>query len=353
MRRALTALITAVLLLGTRAPAQSPDPLLSLWSGYLEALRVQTGIPGLAAAIVGRNDILWEYGFGRQDVERGIATRPDTPFHVDGLTQMLTASLVLRCTEEGRLSLDDQVGRYVPASPDAAATLRDLLSHATGAPNLTFAFRPERLDPIATAVKRCTNDSFRETLANLLDRLAMVDSVPGPDVIRLAPPDEGIPTAAEVQRYKATLDRLAVGYLVDAQRRTATPTQYTATTLTPASGVVSTVRDLAQFDLALKRGILLRGDTLAAAWQPPMGRDGQPLAHAQGWFVTSHKGERVVWQFGSSDIASSSLFLHVPGRGLTLILLANSSGLAKGFPLATGDLLASPFARLFLGQFVK
>jgi len=39
----------------------------------------------------------------------------------------------------------------------------------------------------------------------------------------------------------------------------------------------------------------------------------------------------------------------VPARGYTLILLANSDGLVKPFPLATGSVTASPFVRLFLG----
>ena len=55
----------------------------------------------------------------------------------------------------------------------------------------------------------------------------------------------------------------------------------------------------------------------------------------------------------SSDSGSSSLWVTVPGRGLTLILLANSSGLARPFNLAAGDLTVSPFARLFLGLFVR
>ena len=43
----------------------------------------------------------------------------------------------------------------------------------------------------------------------------------------------------------------------------------------------------------------------------------------------------------------------VPARGITLVLLANSDGLVKPFALATGDLTASPFGRLFLGLFVR
>jgi len=353
MRRALMA-VTVALSLCVALPSRAEDLLLDRFGDYLESLRAQAGIPGFAVAMVGNNGILWERAFGRQDVDRAIATRTDTPFHGDGLTQMFTASLVLRCVEEGHLSLDDRIGDYKPSSPEPSATLRQLLTHTSGAPdNLVFAYRPDRLDPLKNAIRACTDDSYRETLANrLVAPLIMFDSVPGPDMIRPETLTEGIPDAAAVQRYKGVLDRLAVPYVVDSQRR-ALPSQYAATTITPASGLISTVRDLAKFHLALKAGVLLRPDTLALAWQAPIDRDGRRLPHGLGWFVQSYNGETIVWQFGVTDNGSSSLWVTVPGRGLTLILMANSSGLARPFNLAAGDLTVSPFARLFLGLFVR
>jgi CubicO group peptidase (beta-lactamase class C family) len=119
-------------------------------------------------------------------------------------------------------------------------------------------------------------------VANLLDRLAMRDAVPGPDAIHLAPPAEGIPSPSAVARYTAVLKRLAVPYAVDQQRR-ASPSKYAAVTLTPATGLISTVRDFARFDLALKQDVLLHPETLAVAWRPPSSRSGRPLPHGVGW----------------------------------------------------------------------
>jgi CubicO group peptidase (beta-lactamase class C family) len=188
-------------------------------------------------------------------------------------------------------------------------------------------------------------------LGILLNRLGMMSSVPGMDTIHLVPPAEDIPSPSDVEYYTQTLARLATPYAVDA-RGHASPSKYTATTLTPAGGLISTVDDLARFDLALKKnGVLLYTDTLAAAWQAPVGADNQRLPHGLGWFVQTYNGEPVVWQFGVSENASSSLMVTLPARGLTLILLANSSGLVKTSALAAGDLTVSPFGWLFLGLF--
>ena len=71
-----------------------------------------------------------------------------------------------------------------------------------------------------------------------------------------------------------------------------------------------------------------------------------------GWFVQNYNGQPVYWQFGLSQGAYSSLILKVPGKHLTLILLANSDGLSAPFALQEGDVNASLFARAFLRLFV-
>ena len=194
----------------------------------------------------------------------------------------------------------------------------------------------------------CTGDWYRETLANLFDRLAMRDSVPGPDAVTLVPPAEGIPDDATAARYSAVLARLTTSYVVFEPGQ-ASPFQHSAATLTTASGVVSTVRDLAQFDLALKQGLLLTPEMLALAWSTPAVPERSGRCRT-GWggSCSRYNGQPVVWQFGVSE-ASSSFWITLPSRRLTMILLANSDGLVKPFVLTPGDVLASPFARVFLG----
>ena len=360
MRRSLLVAIAAVLLLvGT--PLHADDLVFRFFETYLEALRAQSGIPGVSAAIVGDSDIIWERAFGQQDVEHSVPTSSITPFHVDGLTEIVTASLLLRCTEEGKISLNDTVGQYASLNPepnplagvDPSTTIFQILTHTSGASdNLAYAYRPERFSALEGVFRACSDHSFRRNLETQLDNLAMGDSVPGPDVIRLAPPSVGMATKEQVAHYTAVLQHLATPYSVDTKGR-ATPSQYTTTTLTESGGVISTTRDLAKFDVAVRQGIFARADTLTASWQAPVGRNGQRLPHAIGWFVQSYKGETVLWQFGMQENASSSLVIKLPGRGLTLILLANGDGLVKAFSPTAGDVTISPFGRVFLGLFVR
>ncbi len=352
MRRPPLPLIATAFALSAATLVHADDLAQSRFSEYLDALRVQAGIPGLAAAIVGPTEVMWEAAFGQQDVDKNIVTRLDTPFQLDGTTQAIVASLAVRCASSGYLSLDDKVSKFAPSSPDASATIGQLLTHTTSGPKgLTFSYRPDRLTPVAGAIADCTDSSFRWGVGALFDRMAMADSVPGADVAQLTAPTEAF-TVSALQRYSGVLRRLATPYAVDSKNH-ATASSYAAKTLTPASGLISTVQNLEQFDLSLKSGFVLSPPWRTFAWTPPTDASGNPLPHAYGWFVQNYNGGRIVWQFGVSDNASSSMIMMLPQRGVTLILLANSQGLARPFDLAAGDVTVSPFARLFLSVFVR
>jgi CubicO group peptidase (beta-lactamase class C family) len=112
--------------------------------------------------------------------------------------------------------------------------------------------------------------------------------------------------------------------------------------------VISTARDLAQFDMALGDGVLLSPSTLSAAWTPAPGR-----VNGMGWFAQSYAGQRVVWQFGIVPDAYSSLVVKLPSRRLTMILLANSDHLTSALNPQAPDVTQSVFARTFLRLFVS
>ena len=186
--RSIAALVALALLQAPLALPPTRDQLFTLFGSYLESLRVQAGIPALAVAVVDGDGIVWEQAFGQQDLARLLTARTDTPFHLDGLTQLVTTTIVLRCVQEGRLTLDTPIKSFNPDSPDADATVGQILTHTSGAASdLVFAYRPDRLDVLASVASTCTGTSFRLAVARTLERLAMNDSMPGPDAVTGSP----------------------------------------------------------------------------------------------------------------------------------------------------------------------
>jgi CubicO group peptidase (beta-lactamase class C family) len=347
MRRALAALVVALPLVVPAGLNAQSDFVTTRFERFLDALRTQAGIPGLAAAIVQDDAIAWEAGYGYQDVEANIRVTPDTPFYIADLTATLSATLVLQCVEQGVLRLDEAVAvpSALPENAGKVVTVRDLLSHSNG-PGNSFHYEPARFAALSGVIERCTQDSLKEAISRgLLTRLGMTRSVPGQDVVAIQPSDFD---SEELDRYRAVVADTAKPYRVDRRGR-ATLSQYPATTLDAASGVISTVRDLARFTAALDSLALLNQDTLAAAWAAPQGT--AATSFGLGWFVQVYNGQPVVWHFGLAPDASSALFIHLPLRHKTLILLANSDGLAAAFSLPNGDVTLSPYARLFLSLF--
>jgi CubicO group peptidase (beta-lactamase class C family) len=354
MRTLLTGLTCALLLATTMTSAQqpifTPYGIVPVLDAYLEALRAQAGIPGMSAALVRDGAILWEKGYGFQNLQTRERATPSTPYLVGDASGTLAAVLVLQCVEQRLLDLDTPLGQYGIDIVDRGSTLRDLLSHRVIEGETDFLYSPQRYAQITAVTEWCVPQPYRKTVSHrIINRLAMIDSVPGTDLKdpTLAQTLDEIYDRAELERYRRVLDRLAVGYKVEGRNR-ADRTEVSPVTMTAAGGLVSTVRDLAKLDGALDTGLLLLDDTLSQAWNPTTGARGTPIPMGLGWFVQSYNGRRVVWHFGQVANAYSSLILKVPDRNVTLILLANSDKLVAPFQLTTGDVSRSLFATLFL-----
>jgi len=351
----LATLVTVVL--WAAAPiAQQPSPIftqggsLPVLDSYLEALRQQAGIPGMAATVLKDGEIVWEKGYGFANTLSRERVTPDTPFMVGDMSGTLAAVLLLQCVEQRHMGLDEPLSRYGLSAPEPTATLRGLLTHASNDfAERPFSYSPERYAHLTAVMESCAPQPYRKSVSHrVLNRLAMRDSVPGTDLVdqTLALP-EGLYDPDELARYRSVLQKIAVPYKVTGRNK-ADRMELPIATMSATAGLVSTVRDLAKLDRALDDRILLLDETLAAAWSPTFDRSGHATPMGLGWFVQYHRNERVVWHFGQIPNAYSSLILKLPAKGITFILLANSDGLSNPFQLQAGDVTRSLFATVFL-----
>jgi CubicO group peptidase (beta-lactamase class C family) len=316
---------------------------------YLESLRAQTGIPGMSAALLQDGQIVWERGFGFQNLEARIRATPDTPYPIADMSQTLAAVLVLQCAEQRRLSIDDPARRYGVDLPESNATVRQVLSHTSnGTPGETFRYEPERFSRLTQVVESCVPQPYRKTVAvNVLERLAMIDSVPGRDLMDPDALPEKLFAESVLERYRRVLERLAIPYKVDKRAR-ATRSDIPVEGINAATGLVTTVRDFARFDAALDEALLLREETRQVAWSSVTNSQQTALPMGLGWFIQTYRGEPVVWHFGVIVNGYSSLVIKLPSRRVTLILFANSDGLSSTFLPEPSDVTRSLFATVFL-----
>jgi D-alanyl-D-alanine carboxypeptidase len=137
LRATLAALLLVILVTGS-VSAQTPgelDPVLAAkLQQHLERWRVSHRAPGVAAAVRLPDGSRWMGTSGVRVVGAGDkAVTQLTPFVIGSLTKTFVAALVLRLQEEGRLTLDDPIATWLPDYPVARhITVRMLLSHRSG-----------------------------------------------------------------------------------------------------------------------------------------------------------------------------------------------------------------------------
>lgn len=348
-KRAFRGAVLAAGLILLATPAAAQNLAFSLFERYLDAVRQQAGIPGLASVVIQDGVTEWERGFGQRSIEANLPVQPDTPFPVGGLTQTFASTLALQCRERGLLNLEEPVTRWVPTA-QPGLTVRQLLSHLT--PGDTFQYDLARFTQLTPIIEDCYDGPFARVIATeLLDRLAMRASVPGTDVVEPASEVRGAFDGATLTRYADILPKMAVPYRVDRGRPVRSDVLPAG--INAATGLVTSVRDFGRFSSALLTdGLLLNEPTRSLAWASQASANGRATPAGLGWFVQSYRGEPVVWQFGAVSDAYSSLVLVLPRRRLTFALLANTDGLSAPPAMAAGDVTVSPFAALFLNTFV-
>jgi CubicO group peptidase (beta-lactamase class C family) len=90
-------------------------------------------LPSVVAGVLQDGRLAWSSGRGRHvRVDAGERPNADTQYRIGSITKTFTAALVLQLRDEGRLDLNDPVGRHVPEGPYEDRTLRSLLSHTSG-----------------------------------------------------------------------------------------------------------------------------------------------------------------------------------------------------------------------------
>ena len=92
------------------------------------------GTPGCALGIIRNGDFVYKRGYGTASLELGVPFTPQSVVYLGSVSKQFTAASVVLAAEQGYLSLDDDVRKYIPELPSygPAITLRQMLHHTSG-----------------------------------------------------------------------------------------------------------------------------------------------------------------------------------------------------------------------------
>jgi CubicO group peptidase (beta-lactamase class C family) len=93
--------------------------------------------PGCALGVIKDGKLVYARGYGMANLEHGVPNGPKLVYDIGSTSKQFTAASVLLLARQGKLSLDDDVRKFVPELPDygAKVTLRNLLQHTSGLPD--------------------------------------------------------------------------------------------------------------------------------------------------------------------------------------------------------------------------
>ena len=326
------------------------DPRLGRFRDEIEHYRRVLGIPGMAVIVLRNQHVIWKGPFGYVDPARKRPYTPDTPQHIASLTKTFAATLVLQRVENAKLDLNEPVADFVPDVQDRRVQIKHLLSHTSeGTPGDQYRYNGDRYDLLTQVLEKQTGKPFRQLIAEtFIKPLEMEETAPGQDLLTVDQKAWMGLKAQEVEHYRQVLRQIAPPYALYGEE--SVPTTFPPQEIGAAAGMISTVNDLAKFDVAIDQHRFLRPETQALAWTPFVSNSGKTLPHGLGWFAETFAGEKLVWHYGHWPGMYSATYVKIPAKNLTMILLANNEAASAPFYLA-GGIETSVFACAFLKEF--
>jgi D-alanyl-D-alanine carboxypeptidase len=93
----------------------------------------QTGVPSASVAVVQHGKLVYTHAYGHARLEPSVAATPEMRYSIGSISKQFTAAAILMLQEDGKLSLDDTVGKYIPGLTEGdKVTIRQILSHTSG-----------------------------------------------------------------------------------------------------------------------------------------------------------------------------------------------------------------------------
>ena len=297
--------------------------------------------PGCAVSVMEGGDIVLARGYGAANLEYDIPITPASVFHVASVSKQFTALAVALLADEGRLSWDDDVRRYVPELPDYGApiTLRHLAQHTSGVRDQWSLLQMAgwrwggdvvTQDDVLDLLSRQAALHFRPGTEHLYSNsgytlLAVVVERVSGQSLRAFTRDrvfEPLGMARTTFRDDHTLLVRDRAYAYEADRAGGYRLSIPDFAVAGASSLFTTVEDLARWNRNFRTGEVGGRHVVRQLQEVTTLAGGAQVSYAFGLVHGTHRGRRTVGH-GGTDAGYRSEFLRFPVEDVAVAVLCN------------------------------
>jgi len=300
--------------------------------------------PGVSIAIVKNGRTILAKGYGYADLENDVPATPETVFRIGSVTKQFTAAAIMRLAEQGKLSLDDTLQKFVPTFPSQGnrVTVRHLLNHTSGIKNYTGLGakwqRVMRLDLAPDSmVALFANEpfDFKPGDAWMYDNSGyfllgmIVEKVSGKTYGQYLQDEFFTPLGLKGTSYceqSPIIKRRAQGYSPKPPSGFVNAAPLSMTQPYAAGSLCSTVNDLAAWTIALSSGKVVSAESYKRMTTPETLNNGKPLTYGYGLGTGTLGGHRQISHNGGINGFISELH-HYPDDSVITVVLTNVEGM--------------------------
>ncbi|HEX8397936.1 MAG TPA: serine hydrolase domain-containing protein [Pyrinomonadaceae bacterium] len=315
---------------------------------YVRAQMNERHIPGAALAVVRAGKTVKLESYGLANVELNVPATKDTVFEIGSVSKQITAAAVMLLVEEGKINLDEKISKYLPNTPESwnKVTVRNLLTHTSGIKNYTGLSGFE-------LIKRSKRDDFIKAVGALPLEFEpgerWIYSNTGYNLLGFIIESASNKSYWDFLRERIfiplgmnqTADRdpqfivrnRADGYEWENNRLTGR--DWDLTDLFAAGAIVSTIADLAKWEMGLRGDAFLKKTSKEQIWTPFVLNDGKPYSYGFGWNVGEFRGHKLISHTGHTAGFSAAISRYA-NDDLTVIVLTNLGTVGIGGQIARG-----------------
>ncbi|MEO6407037.1 MAG: serine hydrolase [Ferruginibacter sp.] len=301
--------------------------------------------PGAVALVAKNGKTIYRKAFGKANLELDVMMKPENVFELGSITKQFTAVSILMLEEQGKLSTNDEITKYIPDYPTHGKkiTIHQLLTHTSGIKSYTelpsfmkiartdmtptelinvFKNEPMDFDPgtqwhynnsgyiiLGYIIEKASGKSYASFIEeNIFKKLGMAHSYYG--------------------SMSTIIPNRATGY--QPTKTGFENADYLSLTLPYAAGsLMSTVDDMLLWSQAIHNNILITKESKQKAFTNYTINKGEPIIYGYGWEPNEINGRPSI-EHGGGIFGYSTMGIYLPGENVYVIVLTNSSAGGPG-----------------------